>query len=195
VKQPVWLGLLAATVLIAVVVAILQWPRLSPTHRPGAAKQEFRVPASGPAPVSPDTAGDAEIQGNSRVSPGASAVQSGPVVSTLSTPGKATPPELTSIDPATVLENMQLAFRQFRAQFGANPVGTNPEITRALSGANPKQIDFISADDGLRVNDKGELIDAWGSPFFFHQLAADEMEVHSAGPDRKMWTGDDLVVK
>lgn len=61
-------------------------------------------------------------------------------------------------------------------------------------GENPKQLNFISADAGLRVNGKGELIDAWGTPFFFHQLSGEQMEIHSAGPDKLMWTLDDLVV-
>ncbi|PWU14140.1 MAG: hypothetical protein C5B50_17870 [Verrucomicrobia bacterium] len=79
--------------------------------------------------------------------------------------------------------------------FGGNPVGTNQEITQALNGDNPKQINFLNPDAGMRVNALGELIDAWGTPYFFHQLSATEMEIRSAGPDKVMWTGDDLVTK
>jgi hypothetical protein len=97
--------------------------------------------------------------------------------------------------PATsVLENMRTTIRQYGAMFGGNPVGTNPEITRALMGNNPKHINFLK-DDGNRVNSNGELVDGWGTPYFFHQLSGSEMEIRSAGPDRKMWTTDDLVVK
>jgi len=39
------------------------------------------------------------------------------------------------------------------------------------------------------------LVDAWGTPFFFHQLSGHEMEIHSAGPDKIMWTADDLVTE
>jgi hypothetical protein len=95
----------------------------------------------------------------------------------------------------TVMENMRSVFRQYSARLGGNPVGTNPEITAALTGQNPKQIQFLNPEDGLRINSKGELVDAWGTPFFFHQLSAKEMEIHSAGPDRAMWTDDDLVIK
>lgn len=104
-------------------------------------------------------------------------------------------PELTSIPPSTVLENMRGAFRQYAARFGGNPVGTNPEITAALNGDNSKQVQFLNSEDGLRVDENGELVDSWGTPFFFHQLSAKEMEIHSAGPDHIMWTDDDLVVK
>lgn len=90
---------------------------------------------------------------------------------------------------------MRGAFRQYAARFGGNPVGTNPEITAALNGDNSKQVQFLNSEDGLRVDENGELVDSWGTPFFFHQLSAKEMEIHSAGPDHIMWTDDDLVVK
>jgi hypothetical protein len=47
----------------------------------------------------------------------------------------------------------------------------------------------------LRVNGQGQLIDNWGTPFFFHSLSRNEMEIRSAGPDRRMWTTDDLASK
>ena len=47
----------------------------------------------------------------------------------------------------------------------------------------------------MRVDDQGEMIDPWGTPYFFHQLSGHEMEIRSAGQDRKMWTFDDLVGK
>jgi len=103
-----------------------------------------------------------------------------------------TPP---AMEPATVLSNMRIAIQQYGSRFGGNPVGTNPEITKALNGDNPKQVKFIGEDSGLRINARGELVDYWGTPFFFHQLSGTEMEIHSAGPDRILWTGDDLVTK
>lgn len=99
------------------------------------------------------------------------------------------------ISPQTVLENTRRAIVNYGSTFGGNPVGTNPEITAALNGENPKQIKFIDPDAGLRVNGKGELVDSWGTPFFFHQLSATDTEVRSAGPDKVMWTADDLVIK
>jgi hypothetical protein len=105
------------------------------------------------------------------------------------------PLEFTNFSARIVLENARRAVRNYGAQFGGNPVGTNPEITRALGGDNPKQVNFLKAGDGLRVNANGELVDPWGTPYFFHQLSGTEMEIHSAGPDRVMWTTDDLVAK
>ena len=45
------------------------------------------------------------------------------------------------------------------------------------------------------INPNGELVDSWGTPFFFHQLSSMDLEIRSAGPDRIMWTTDDLVTK
>ena len=101
----------------------------------------------------------------------------------------------SDIPPATILENVRTAVRQYGSQFGGNPVGTNPEITSALNGGNPKQARFLNPDAGMRINAKGELIDPWGTPYFFHQLSGTDMEIRSAGPDKRMWTADDLVTR
>jgi len=74
-------------------------------------------------------------------------------------------------------------------------VGTNPEITSQLHGDNPKHINFIDPQAGMRLNENGELVDQWNTPYFFHQISGAEMEIHSAGPDKTMWTSDDVVVK
>lgn len=108
-----------------------------------------------------------------------------------SAPGEANP----GLTPATLLENVRGVFRQYYLRFHENPVGNNVEITGALSGANAKQVVFLQPDDGMRVNANGELVDNWGTPYFFHSLSRSEMEIRSAGPDRKLWTTDDLVMR
>jgi len=106
-----------------------------------------------------------------------------------------TAPAISSLPPLTVLDNARVVMHNYATMFGENPVGDNSEITAALTGKNPKQVNFITEDSGLRVNGKGELIDAWGTPFFFHQLSAKLMEIRSAGEDKKLWTFDDLVTR
>jgi hypothetical protein len=94
----------------------------------------------------------------------------------------------------TLLENLRVAVRHYGLRFGGNPVGTNQEITKALNGGNPHHVEFLGPD-GNSINDKGELVDAWGTPYFFHQLSGQVMEIRSAGPDKRMWTDDDLVTR
>ncbi len=85
-------------------------------------------------------------------------------------------------------------FQQYRsALHSSNPVGENVDITAALTGRNKVGFAFIPPDNPA-INSHGELCDRWGTPFFFHQLSGSEMEIRSAGPDRKLWTADDEVL-
>jgi hypothetical protein len=102
--------------------------------------------------------------------------------------------QLPALPPLTVLDKARVSIHNYHAAFGENPVGTNPEITAALQGKNPKQINFLG-DSGLRLNGKGEMVDGYGTPFFFHQISGNEMEIRSAGPDKVMWTSDDLITR
>jgi len=102
--------------------------------------------------------------------------------------------EPPALPPLTVLDKARVTIHNYHAAFGENPVGTNPEIAAALQGKNPRQINFL-AESGLRLNGKGEILDGYGTPFFFHQISGNEMEIRSAGPDKVMWTADDLVTR
>lgn len=79
------------------------------------------------------------------------------------------------------------------ATHGLNPVGENNEVTAALCGKNRLGFAFIPKSCPA-INARGELCDRWGTPFFFHALSGTQMEIRSAGPDRKMWTADDQVL-
>ncbi len=84
-----------------------------------------------------------------------------------------------------------IAFRG--ATHSENPVGENSEITADLEGRNKLGYAFIPPDNPA-INAKGELCDRWGTPYFFHQLSGQRMEIRSAGPDHRMWTVDDDVL-
>jgi hypothetical protein len=101
----------------------------------------------------------------------------------------------SSLPPEIALRNVGHAIHEYGEMFNGNPVGTNPEITSQLNGNNPKHVNFVDSQAGMRINANGELVDAWGTPYFFHQISSTEMEIHSAGPDKMMWTSDDLVAK
>lgn len=92
------------------------------------------------------------------------------------------------------VEALALNLREYRNRFGGNPVGTNAEIVREMDGGNAKGAVYLPADL-KRLNGQGELIDEWGTPYFFHQESATEMEIRSAGADRVMWTTDDIVAR
>jgi hypothetical protein len=83
----------------------------------------------------------------------------------------------------------------FRSNFphDGNPVGNNAEITTTLTGSNKLRYAVIPPNHPA-INRAGELCDRWGTPFFFHAESANKMGIRSAGPDKKMWTDDDVVV-
>ncbi len=91
-----------------------------------------------------------------------------------------------------ILQELFLAFNTNFPRLG-NPVGENFEITAALLGDNPAQFAFIGTSHRA-LNAQGELCDRWGTPFRFHQLSGTQMEVRSAGPDRKFGTADDAIL-
>ena len=91
------------------------------------------------------------------------------------------------------IDKVSLMIRDFRTIAGENPVGTNAEIMATVMGGNPKQAK-LGPPEGVHLNANGELIDRWGTPYFFHQLSHDHMEIRSAGPDRTLWTEDDPVI-
>jgi hypothetical protein len=114
------------------------------------------------------------------------------------------PPERSTLadslnSPASdVLADLRLVssiVETFRSNFlqTGNPVGTNAEITAALTGRNRLRLALIPGDHSA-INSEGELCDRWGTPFFFHAESATRMEIRSAGPDRKMWTADDVAL-
>lgn len=97
-------------------------------------------------------------------------------------------------DIRTDLRLMSEMIDTFRTNFpkDGNPTGSNAEITAALTGKNKVRFAFI-APNHPAINRAGELCDRWGTPFFFHAESATRMEIRSAGPDRKLWTDDDVA--
>ncbi len=107
----------------------------------------------------------------------------GPAVAVAVPPaGPAAPLIFTNFPAQTAVENMGRAIHQYGQMFGGNPVGTNPEFARQLGGDNPKHINFISAEAGMMVNGNGELVDPWGTPYFFHQLSGSDTEASAHRP-------------
>ena len=119
-----------------------------------------------------------------------------PVLGANSLPPATAAPDAASSKQAGMIEldKVHYMIGDYHTLMGENPVGTNAKIMKALMGGNSHQA-VLGPMDGQSLNDKGELVDPWGTPYFFHQLSGDHMEIHSAGPDKIMGTADDLVIK
>lgn len=96
-------------------------------------------------------------------------------------------------DPRSDLRTIALILDTFRSNFprDGNPTGNNAEITAVLTGRNRLRLSLVPADHPA-INARGELCDRWDTPYFFHAESATRMSLRSAGPDRQLWTPDDV---
>lgn len=70
-------------------------------------------------------------------------------------------------------------------------IGFNEDLAPALTDAAALGEAALPADHpAIRA---GRLIDRWGTPWQVHPLAADKIELRSAGPDRRLYTADDVT--
>jgi hypothetical protein len=74
---------------------------------------------------------------------------------------------------------------------GSNPIGDNADITAALTGTQGHKGRVFPQNH--RAIRNGQLIDRWGTPFWFHPNSGNQMEIRSAGPDKQLFTADDIV--
>ncbi len=74
------------------------------------------------------------------------------------------------------------------------PLGANAEFTAALAGANPLKLTFLPPGHPA-IDARGELCDRWGHPYLFDPVSEQRVDIRSAGPDRKMFTSDDITVR
>jgi len=74
---------------------------------------------------------------------------------------------------------------------GNRPLSANEDWAVLLRGRNAAHERFLP-DHHRAMSVDGKLVDRWGTPLFFHALGAGRFEIRSGGPDRKLWTADDL---
>ena len=94
-------------------------------------------------------------------------------------------------DDLQLLDTLLLTYRQAVRD---NPTGENYEIVEALTGSNQKSVAVIPLDHSS-ISSDGELLDRWGSPYHFHSISSQVMEIRSAGPDGKLWSSDDITLQ
>lgn len=70
-------------------------------------------------------------------------------------------------------------------------MGANEEFAAALMGHNATKTVFLAPPHPC-LNAQGQLVDRWQTPLFFHVRDATRIDVRSAGPDKTLWTADDL---
>lgn len=151
-------------------------------RHPGPAQTSNSPPAAKPvaAALAGSTGGIA-----SRTAVSAAGDAPSPIADALNQPG------------GTVVRDLQIVHELLEAWQSnfpreGNPVGENAEITAALAGNNRLGFPFIRRGHPA-INAQGELCDRWGTPLRFHQVSGTQMEIRSAGPDRRFATPDDAM--
>lgn len=169
-KRRVWLGLLALLLILAGVTLLPRKTAVAPS-----AASTVVAPAqlghSATRPLPPPVSADPAMRS--------------PLADELLAVGQ---------PPAADMTIVLSLFDHFRELCGGMPVGTNAEIVNALTGNNPQRMALIARDHPA-IDPAGELTDRWGTPFFFHNVARDLIGIRSAGPDREMYTDDDLLIE
>jgi hypothetical protein len=74
---------------------------------------------------------------------------------------------------------------------GNRPLSANEDWAAMLRGQNAARERFLP-EGHPALDGQGRLVDRWGAPLFFHALGGGRYELRSAGPDKKMWTADDI---
>lgn len=177
-KRPRTLVLLIALVLAAVIVF---WPGRLPTPR-----EATPAPQPPPAPLLSDLGKPADLFHTP--------------------PSTAATPEIdaANLQKASLLnspdhsiqEDLQIVaeFIELIRKAGINAsFGDNADITAALTGtqyAGQKGHVFPRQHNAIRG---GQLVDRWGTPFWFHANGPGQFEIRSAGPDRELFTPDDVA--
>jgi hypothetical protein len=92
-------------------------------------------------------------------------------------------------------DTLILGIQQYKEFTGTYPTGNNSQITKALLGQTEKKV-LILAVRRSDLNDKGEIVDPWGTPLQFY-FSHNEVLIRSAGPnkafeDSAIPTSDDL---
>ncbi len=81
-------------------------------------------------------------------------------------------------------DNLILGIQQYKEFVGTYPTGNNVAIAKALLGQTDKKV-LILAVRKSDMNDKGEILDPWGTPLQFY-FSHNEVMIRSAGPN-KVW--------
>jgi hypothetical protein len=81
------------------------------------------------------------------------------------------------------------ALQKYKEVVGTYPMGSNADVSKALKGKNSKNL-IILVGSKENLNDKGEYVDPWGTPFRIY-FSGDGVLIRSAGPNKRF---DDSTV-
>ena len=92
-----------------------------------------------------------------------------------------------------LLRRLNFSFVTLVKDHAQTPIGCNRDLADALKGKNAYKQRFLP-DAHSALNDQGQIIDRYNTPVHIHVKSAGSYEVRSAGPDKKLWTEDDINI-
>lgn len=95
--------------------------------------------------------------------------------------------------PEQELQALEQVIDLYRRAHGENPEGDNADVVQALLGQNRHHTAFLPAD--VPFIQQGQLVDRWGTPYFLHPESGHLMTLRSAGPDKTLFTPDDVTLE
>jgi hypothetical protein len=81
------------------------------------------------------------------------------------------------------VENLFVGLQKFKETVGTYPLGGNADIAKAMKGNNAKNV-IILVGRKNELNEKGEIVDPWGTPLRIYFSDAGVL-IRSAGPNRR----------
>lgn len=131
-----------------------------------------------------------------------------PLVTTMPEPPAPPPRDRRAIDPEiqkladrltdhsqTPLNDLEIVhefFDLYRKTLSQSSIGSNEDFTAILTGSNPQEGVLFPPDSPMIVN--GAIVDRWGSPYWIHPNSGSRVEIRSAGPDKSLFTPDDVIL-
>lgn len=182
-KRAAWILVLVA---LAVTAFVAFWRRPQATLPPsGPAAQ---MPAASAVPSTTTSAAPAKPAPASTTPPPPLRLYPGsqPLAARINAPDGDGSEDVTALH--RLLQQYQRALHNRQG----TPLGDDIDLARALTGRNPMRQVFLPPGHPA-LGTGGHIIDRWGTPYHLHPRGNGAFEVRSAGPDRQLYTADDLV--
>jgi hypothetical protein len=80
----------------------------------------------------------------------------------------------------------------YQNEFGSYPTGDCAQISKTLFGDNPRKIEFLRPKN-MFINQAGEFLDPWGTPYVINFSSANSFVISSAGKDKILGDKDDII--
>ena len=98
---------------------------------------------------------------------------------------------LPETPPERELEILQELMTLHQKAMKDSSFGDNADVTQALVGQSVQGVWLPRQSP--RIQD-GRLLDRWGTPYWFHANTGSQVEIRSAGPDRNLFSPDDIIL-